>query len=145
MEELTFENAMYSWLIFWLVYWLSGIYLTWKNSEKRPVTDLAKVLNSLGLNMVWTFIGTIIIFYIPIRLVTSFNLIIRLVLCNIITEIYFYHCHAWLHHQIMYKRFHKQHHFFSSNFFTSKCFIFIETFSIYSVVPICCISFTISS
>ncbi len=96
ITDLTFENAMYSWLIFWLVYWLSGIYLTWKNNEKRPVSNLGKVLNSLGINMVWTFVGTIIIFYIPIRLVTSFNIIIRLVLCNVITEIWFFHCHYFL-------------------------------------------------
>ena len=115
--ELTFENAMYSWLIFWIVYWLSGIYLTWKNSERRPVSNLGKVLNSLGINMVWTFVGTIIIFYIPIRLVTSFNIIIRLVLCNLITEIYFFHCHCLLHSQIFYKRFHKRHHEFTNNSF----------------------------
>ena len=62
--------------------------------------------------MVWTFVGTIFIFYIPIRLDTSFNIIIRLLLCNLVTEIWFYHIHIMLHQKFLYKKFHKQHHEF---------------------------------
>lgn len=112
MSELTFENAMYSWLIFWLVYWVSGIYLSWKGRQIRPVKKLLKVLNCLWQNMVWTFLGSIFIFYIPLRLETSFNIIIRLLLCNLITEIWFYHVHLMLHHQQLYVKFHKRHHEF---------------------------------
>ena len=114
MTELTFENAMYSWGIFWIVYWISGIYLTWKNIEARPAKNLSKVLNSLGLNMVWTFIGTVIIFYIPIRIINDLNIVNKLLLCNIITEIWFYHTHLMLHSAYFYKLFHKKHHEYSS-------------------------------
>ena len=112
MNDLTFENAMYSWLVFWIVYWVSGIYLSWKGNNIRPVKHLGKVFNTLGLNMVWTFMGSIFIFYIPLHLETSFNIIIRLLLCNFITEIWFYHIHIMVHHPQLYKRFHKKHHEF---------------------------------
>ena len=112
MSDLTFENAMYSWLVYWVVYWISGIYLSWKGRHIRPVKHLTKVLNSLALNMVWTFVGTIFLFYIPIRLETSFNIIIRLLLCNLVTEIWFYHIHLMLHHSHLYRKFHKRHHEF---------------------------------
>jgi len=114
MSDLTFENAMFSWGIFWLVYWISGIYLSWKNHANRPVDNLSQVLSCLLLNMIWTFIGTIIIFYVPIRLETTFNIVIKLLLCNIITEIWFYHMHLLLHHPHLYKKFHKTHHRYSN-------------------------------
>ena len=112
MSDLTFNNAMYSWLVYWIVYWISGTYLSWKGNTIRPVVKLSKVLNTLGLNMVWTFIGSIFIFYIPLRLDTSFNIIIKLLLCNVITEIWFYHIHIMVHNPQLYKRFHKLHHEF---------------------------------
>lgn len=117
MSELTFENAIYSWGIFWIVYWISGIYLTWRNSESRPPKNLSKVLNSLGLNMVWTFIGSIIIFYIPLRIINNLNVINKLILCVVITEIWFYHVHLMMHSPILYKTFHKLHHCYNRDSF----------------------------
>lgn len=112
MSELTFEDSIYSWVIFWLVYWVTGIYLSWKGNANRPVKKLSKVLNNLWQNMVWTFLGTIFIFYIPIRLKTDFNVVIKFLLCNLITEIWFYHIHLMVHHPQLYKKFHKKHHEF---------------------------------
>jgi len=116
-QELSFENAIYSWGIFWVVYWVSGIYLTWRNSEARPPKNLPKVLNSLGLNMVWTFIGTIIMFYLPIRIINNLNVVNKLLLCNVITEIWFYHVHLMMHSPPLYKWVHKRHHEFSDDVF----------------------------
>lgn len=134
MSELTFENAIYSWGIFWSVYWISGIYLTWKNSEARPPKNLAKVLNSLGLNMVWTFIGTIIIFYIPIRIINNLNIVNKLLLCNIITEIWFYHIHLMMHSAPLYKTFHKKHHEFNDS---EKSYALIAMYSTWYEAVIC--------
>lgn len=114
--EITFENAIYSWSVFWIVYWVSGIYLTWRNYEQRPPINLGKVLNTLGLNMIWTFVGSIILFYIPIRLVNNLNIVNKLILCNIITEIWFYHIHLMLHSPQIYKMFHKRHHEYNHPF-----------------------------
>lgn len=113
MSELIFENAVYSWLIFWIIFWISGVYLSWKGHSNRPVIHLSKVLNNLGLNMIWTFLGTVLIFYIPIRIVNSFNIINKMILCNLITEIWFYHIHLMVHSPILYKKYHKRHHEFS--------------------------------
>lgn len=110
MSDLTFENAMYSWVIFWVVYWISGIYLSWKNRIERPLVNLSKVLNRLLLNMMWTFLGTLTVFYIPLRLVNNLNIINKLILCNIITEIWFYHVHLMMHHGALYNSYHKLHH-----------------------------------
>lgn len=115
-QELSFENAIYSWGIFWVVYWVSGIYLTWRNSEARPPTNLAKILNNLGLNMVWTFIGTIIMFYLPVRIINNLNTVNKLLLCNVITEIWFYHIHLMMHSSPLYKLVHKRHHEYNQPF-----------------------------
>lgn len=116
MEQLTFEDAMYSWGVFWLIYWISGIYLSWKGNKKRPVVKLTKVVNCLGLNMMWTFLGTIFLFYLPIRIETDVNIVIKLLICNVITEIWFFHIHIMVHHPQLYQRIHKLHHEFSHPF-----------------------------
>ena len=113
MSDLTFENAIYSWGVFWIFYWISGVYLSWKGNNIRPVERAQEVVNCLALNMVWTFVGSIILFYIPIRLDTTFNIIIKLLLCNLVTEVWFYHVHLMLHHPQLYKKFHKRHHEFT--------------------------------
>jgi sterol desaturase/sphingolipid hydroxylase (fatty acid hydroxylase superfamily) len=112
MSGLKFENAIYSWVIFWGTYWITGIYLTWKAKDIRPVKKLSKVLNQLVLNMIWTFLGTICIFYLPIKIDTDLNITIKLILCNFITEIWFYHVHVMVHQQQLYKKLHKLHHEF---------------------------------
>ena len=115
MSDLSFENAIYSWIIFWIVYWISGIFITWKGhaSGVRKADRLSDVINSLILNMIWTFIGSVVLFYLPIRTTLEINIVIKFILCNLITEIWFYHVHLMVHHPQLYKLFHKQHHEFS--------------------------------
>jgi sterol desaturase/sphingolipid hydroxylase (fatty acid hydroxylase superfamily) len=115
IDGVSFENAMYSWLIFWIIYWISGSILTWKShrDNTRKVTKLSVVINCLIINMAWTLLGSIILFYIPIRITTDMNIITKFVLCNIITEIWFYHLHIMAHHPALYKSLHKTHHEFS--------------------------------
>ena len=113
MGDLTFETAVYSWFVFWVTYWISGTYLSYKAREIRPVKHLSVVLNNLVMNMVWTFLGSIVIFYTPIRLVTTLNIVNKLILCNLITEIWFYHIHLLVHHPQLYQQYHKRHHEFT--------------------------------
>jgi len=113
MSDVTFESAMYSWLIFWITYWIGGIYFSYKARKIRPISRVKTVLSNLIMNMMWSFLGTVVIFHIPIRLDTGYNIVVRLLLCNLITEIWFYHIHIMVHHPQLYKRFHKQHHEFT--------------------------------
>ena len=115
MEDLTFENAIWSWGIFWISYWISGIYLSYKAhvAKLRIVTDLYKIINCLLLNMIWTFIGTVTIFYLPLKLTVNPNIIIKIILINLITELWFYHAHIMVHQGQLYKRIHKRHHEFT--------------------------------
>lgn len=121
---ITIENAIYSWAIFWVVYWFSGVYLTWKAHTENLVivTRLQTVIQVLCLNMLWTLLGTVVIFCLPIKIafenriityVLDFN-IIKFILCNFITEFWFYHIHVMCHSGTLYKKLHKQHHEFTN-------------------------------
>lgn len=106
-------NALYSWVIFWIVYWISGIVFSYANRKQRPLEKLGDVIEILLLNMIWTYFGTLGLFVLPIRLDIDSNILVKLLLTNLITEIWFYHVHLMCHHPALYKKVHKLHHMFT--------------------------------
>lgn len=121
---ITFENAFYSWFIFWIFYWISGTFLTWKahNEDLVVITKLDIVIQVLFVNMIWTFFGTVIIFYLPLKIIVenyilnfilSFNFV-KFILCMFITDFWFFHIHAMCHCSFLYKKIHAKHHEFNN-------------------------------
>ena len=115
MTELTFDDASYTWLLFWITYWVSGIVLTYINRKERPPIKLFEVITSAVMNMGWTFIGIVIVHYLPIRIINDYNIIIKYLLSILIAEVWFYHAHIMVHHPQLYQKIHKQHHEFTNN------------------------------
>lgn len=112
MSDIDINNAVYSWGIFWVVYWISGIVFSYANRKNRPVEDLGDVVKTLIANMGWTLVGTVIVFVLPLRMDIQTNIIIKILLTNLITEIWFYHVHLMCHHPALYVKYHKTHHFY---------------------------------
>lgn len=115
MSDLTFKDSVNTWILFWTTYWISGIILTYINHDKRPAKNLTNVLLTLILNMGWTFIGIVIAYYLPIRIINDYNIVIKYLLSILIAEIWFYHLHVFSHHPQIYQKIHKLHHEFTND------------------------------
>lgn len=113
---ITLVDSIYVWMIFWITYWVSGIVLTFRTyyDGSRTVSNIAGVMITLLQNMVWTLLGTIVIFMSPIRAFTDYNILVKFIVCNVVAEIWFYHFHVFAHHPQLYKKLHKKHHEFTS-------------------------------
>ncbi len=110
---LNLSNAINCWGIFWTAYWISGIYLSYKAYYVNKICDidrLGDVILSLFCNMFWTFVGTVVIFYLPVRITVDIHVIFKLLL-----SVLFYHSHYMIHNGVLYKRYHKKHHEFTNN------------------------------
>ena len=112
METITINVAIYAWGVFWVTYWVVGGLLSWRAhvNNIRRVTKLKEVISVLGLNMMWTFIGVIILSSLPIRSKTDAHIIVKLFFTYVITDVWFYHLHYFSHNKQVYKYLHKKHH-----------------------------------
>ena len=63
-------------------------------------------------NIAWTLVGTTIIYNLPFRILTEYNILVKCGFSLIVAEVWFYHIHIMLHQSQFYSRFHKQHHEF---------------------------------
>lgn len=114
MEVITFDNAVISWIIFWLTYWIFGSLFTWKGhvTGKRVVTNLDEVVPVLIINMIWTLVGIVLIYFCPLRAMTDSHILIKLITMYVLMDIWFYHVHLMIHHPQIYSKIHKMHHKF---------------------------------
>ena len=111
MYTITFEIIYKSWTLFWLVYWGFGILITWLSREKREIINLGEVVLVLITNMFWTLIALLAVSLFPLRMMTNYNILFKIIGTYLFTDIYFYHFHIMLHSPKLYK-FHKMHHEF---------------------------------
>ena len=115
MSDLTFKDSVYTWILFWITYWVSGIILTYINRKERPPIKLFEVIITLIINMCWTFLGIVIAYHLPIRIINDYNIVIKYLLSVLITETWFYHAHVFSHHPQIYGKIHKKHHEFTTD------------------------------
>ena len=113
--QLTFNESFNAWLIFWLVYWIVGSVLTYINKNLRAPINLTSVILTLIYNMIWTFLGIVIIYSLPVRILNNWNIFTKLIVNFLILETWFYHIHLFSHQKLVYKKLHKQHHEFTNN------------------------------
>lgn len=112
MDVITIDVAINCWLIFWTTYWILGGLISWTTHVKgiREIVELQKVIYVLLINMMWTLLGIIILYFCPIRAMTDSHILIKFILTYFITEIWFYHIHLLIHHPQLYSKIHKLHH-----------------------------------
>jgi len=149
MDVIDLEIAVICWIIFWITYWIFGILISLYMKQIRHIVNLRQVINILLLNMIYSLFGVIFLSFIPIRIMIEYNIIIKLFLTYIITDVWFYHMHVFSHHPKLYKKLHKLHHFGFMNkpyaLTTLYCTwfecVFVNVFS----VGLGCVIFQISS
>lgn len=115
MEDVININVgITAWIIFWTTYWIFGSLITWKGhvDKIREVDMLKEVCSVLVVNMMWSFIGVLLLCFIPLRAMTDSHIIVKLIGVYLITDIWFYHVHIMLHQPHLYKNLHKLHHKF---------------------------------
>lgn len=109
-------QANLCWGTFWITYWISGIYLSYLSDKSttncRKITDLDIVITNLFQNMFWSWISTNLIFLLPFRAFTDYNVLFKFVFCLLFTDMWFYHTHIMMHHRQLYIKIHKKHHKF---------------------------------
>jgi len=112
-DNITINVAINCWVIFWLTYWIFGSLISWIAHVKniRLVFELKKVVSVLLVNMVWTLLGIIILYFCPLRALTDSHIVVKFILSYFVTEIWFYHVHLLIHHPQLYSQIHKMHHF----------------------------------
>lgn len=103
-------DANLAWCFFWTSYWFWGTLFTILSS--RPIKRLNTVLICVLKNMLVTWIGVNLIFLQPLRLCTHYSPWLKLLLCIILAETWFYHIHIMLHQRQLFHLFHAQHHEF---------------------------------
>lgn len=115
METITLNVAINTWIVFWSTYWIIGSLITYKGhvDNVRPVKHLKEVISVLLLNMVWTFLSTIILWILPLRSLTDIHIILKFLFSYVVLEIYFFHIHLCAHQKNVYKYLHKMHHRFT--------------------------------
>jgi len=114
MEDvITINVAINCWFVFWSTYWILGVLISWIAHIKniRLVFDLKKVVSVLIVNMMWTLLGIIILYFCPLRAMTDSHILVKFILSYFLTEIWFYHVHLLIHHPQLYSKIHKMHHF----------------------------------
>ena len=85
--------------------------------------------------MMWSFLGTLILCYQPLRAYTDSHIIVKLIINYFITDIYFFHVHIALHQHQLYKKLHKLHHEFKEPYGLAALYatgyetIFLNTFA----------------
>ncbi len=143
MDVLTVNILINCYIIFWITYWIVGSIITYQMHKNniRPVTNLLEVISNLMINMMWTFIGLILLFFCPLRAMTDSHIGVKIILSYLLTEIWFYHFHLLIHHPHLYTKIHKIHHRFRSPFSLAALYctpyevIFLNLFSV-SLGPI---------
>ena len=116
MEDiLTINILIECYCIFWVTYWIVGCAVTYKMhiDNIRQVSELFEVISTVIINMIWTFLGIILLYYCPIRAMTDSHIVVKCILSYLLTEIWFYHVHLLIHHPHLYPKIHKLHHHFS--------------------------------
>ena len=137
MDVLTLNILINCYIIFWVTYWIIGSIITYKMhmNNIRPVTKLIEVVSNLLINMMWTFIGLILVYFCPMRAMTDAHVVIKIILSYLLTEIWFYHVHLLIHHPHLYPKIHKLHHSFRFPFSLAAVYctpyesIFLNVFS----------------
>ena len=114
MEAVTVNVAIYSWFVFWITYWIVGGLMSWRAHVTgiRNVTMLKEVVSVVVVNMMWSFIGLIVLCFLPLRVNVEVHIFFKLFFTYVITELWFYHLHCFAHNVQMYKHLHKLHHKF---------------------------------
>ena len=79
----------------------------------RKILKLDKVVKNLLINMFVSFFGLHIMFNLPLCIFDEYNSILKIMICILTSEVWFYHTHIMLHQQKLYVLFHKKHHEFT--------------------------------
>ena len=118
MDVLTINITIYCYCIFWTTYWIVGSLISYKmhRDKIRSVTELTEVVLVLLINMIWTFLAIILLYFCPIRAMTDAHIVVKIILSYLLTEIWFYHFHLLIHHPQIYSKIHKLHHRFRRPF-----------------------------
>tara|TARA_R110001599_G_scaffold348704_1_gene576199 strand:+ start:919 stop:1623 length:705 start_codon:yes stop_codon:yes gene_type:complete len=106
--------AVTTWSVFWGTYWTFGILISCLAHFKniRPIESLHEVLSVLIVNMFWSFVAVILLYLSPLRAMTDSYLLTKFILTYILTDVWFFHVHVFLHHPQIYNKLHKFHHNF---------------------------------
>jgi sterol desaturase/sphingolipid hydroxylase (fatty acid hydroxylase superfamily) len=115
MDVITLDIAFKCWIIFWANYWISGTLITFTAHilKIRKAQDFLKTLSIVSFNMIYSLIGTFLLYLLPLRMMIDYNIIIKLIIIYLVTDLWFYHAHIALHQLQFYRMFHKNHHEFN--------------------------------
>jgi len=108
------NTAIYSWIIYWFTYWIVGGFLSYiaHVNKIREISDLKDIIKVLLINMMWTFLGMVLMCFVPLRAMIETHIVVKLFLTYLVTDIWFYHVHIMLHQGQIYPYLHKLHHHF---------------------------------